>query len=240
MKKKTKILAFIPARSGSKGLPGKNIKEFMGKPLIFWTIHQSLEAKIFDKVLVSTDCPKIATISQEFGAFVPFLRPSNLAEDTSPISDAIFQCLERLCDEGQEFDYIALIEPTSPLRKKGDLKKSLEILLSSSQSADSLVSLGKIHLENPVINQIIDKGYVKPFVKTSKKTIFQRQQFPDVFFPYGVIYASKVESYKKSKSFYQKRTIPYFIERWQNYEIDDEYDFLCIEAVFKKMLNEID
>ena len=109
-------LAFIPARGGSKGLPGKNIRELGGKPLIAHTIHAALASKAFDMVLVSTDSQKIADISREAGASVPFLRPSRHAQDTSQIVMARDHALETLAAEGKKFHICAELYPTSPFR----------------------------------------------------------------------------------------------------------------------------
>jgi CMP-N-acetylneuraminic acid synthetase len=236
--KDKEILSIIPARGGSKGLPRKNIKPLLGKPLIAWTIEQALNSKYIDKVVVSTDDEEIAEISKEYGAEVPFLRPKELARDDSPTIDAIMHAINWFEERGEFFDILVLLEPTSPLRKRNDIDNALELLINNIETADAIVSVGEVHLENPYIMKKIENGYVKPFIEIDKD-FYQRQQLPKVYFPYGVIYASKIETLKKYKTFYQERTIPYFIERWQNYEIDDIYDFICIESILRYKLNEV-
>ncbi|CEO88250.1 acylneuraminate cytidylyltransferase family protein [Syntrophaceticus schinkii] len=126
MYKGKKILGLIPARGGSKGLPGKNIKPLCGKPLIAWAIEQGLASKYLDKVIVSTDDEEIAKVSRSFGAEVPFMRPGELATDAAKTIDVVVHALEFLKQRGGlEFDYLALLEPTSPLRKNGDIDKSI-------------------------------------------------------------------------------------------------------------------
>lgn len=235
MKNNKKIIAIIPARGGSKGIPKKNIKPLAGKPLIGYTIEQALRSKYFDRVIVSTDDKEIAEVSRKYGAEVPFLRPKEFAKDTSPTSEAILHALDWFEKRGEIFNIIVLLEPTSPLRREDDIDKAIELFLNNFHKADSLTSLGEVHMEHPNIVKKIDNGYVKPFLKTNKK-FHQRQQLGKVYFPYGVIYLSKVNNYRAHKTFYQKRTIPYHIERWQNYEIDDIYDFICIEAILKNRL----
>lgn len=237
MYKNKPILGLIPARGGSKGLSKKNIKETMGKPLIAWTVEQALTSKYLDKVVVSTDDKEIAEISKKYGAEVPFLRPKELARDDSPTIDAIMHAINWFEERGEYFDIIVLLEPTSPLRKEDDLDNAIKLFIENFDKADSLVSVGEVHLENPCIMKRIENGYVKPFIEIDEN-IYQRQQLPKVYFPYGVIYLSKVDALKKYKTFYQERTIPYFIERWQNYEIDDIYDFICVEAILKHGLEE--
>lgn len=237
MIKGKKVLAMIPARGGSKGLPGKNIKPICGKPLIVWSIEQALKSKHVDRVLVSTDSEEIAQTARKGGADVPFLRPPELALDSSPTSDAIMHALEWLENKGEFYEYLVLLEPTSPLRKAGDIDKSLG-LLAENGSADSLVSVGKVHTEHPMIVKRISGGYVTPYMEDIAK-IHQRQQADDAYFPYGVVYMTRISAFKEKRTFYTDKTLPYFIERWQNYEIDDEIDFVVIENILQLKKGEI-
>jgi CMP-N-acetylneuraminic acid synthetase len=233
-----KVLAIIPARGGSKGLPGKNIKELCGKPVVAWSIEQTLKSKYVDNVFVSTDSEEIAKIAKEFGANVPFLRPAKLAADDSPTSDAILHVLEQLSMKGKSYDYVALLEPTSPLRKSNDIDDAISMIVQNTDT-DCLVSVGKVHMEHPMIVKKIDaKGFAAPYISNIAK-IHQRQQTDKAYFPYGVIYISKVSEFKKNRTFYTEKTMPYFIERWQNYEIDDELDFMIIEQIMKIKMEEI-
>ena len=239
MYKGKNILGLIPARGGSKGLPRKNIKSLLGKPLIAWTIEQALASKYLDRVVVSTDNKEIAEISKKYGAEVPFMRPKELAKDNSTTADVIIHTLNWFKNSGQKFDYLALFEPTSPLREKNDIDNGIMKLIDNENKADSLVSVGEISLEHPFISKEIDeKGYVKPFYKVPNNKIRRRQDLSKAYFPYGVLYLSKVSAIKEYKTFYQKKTMPMFIKRWQNYEIDDMWDFICIQAILKKILEE--
>jgi len=239
MYKKKRILGLIPARGGSKGLPGKNRLPLSGKPLIAWTILQGLASKYIDDVIVSTDDKKIAQISMRYGADVPFMRPDKLATDTATSLDVVFHALDHLSGIGKEYDYVALLEPTSPLRKKGDLDNAIRNLIDSTNKAKCLVSLGKIALEHPMYAKKIEKnGYVLPYFTVSGKYL-RRQDLPTAYFPYGVIYLSSVPALRQNKSFYQKKILPYVIERWQNYEVDDIYDFKFIETIIKGKKGEI-
>ncbi len=237
MYKGKNILGLIPARGASKGLPRKNIKLLLGKPLITWTIEQALASKYLDRVVVSTDDKEIAEISKKYGAEVPFIRPKELARDDSTTSDAILHALNWFEKKGVKFDYLALLEPTSPLREKNDIDNGIMKLIDNENKADSLVSVGEISLEHPFISKEIDeKGYVKPFYKVLHNKVGRRQNLSKAYFPYGVLYLSKVSAIKKYKTFYQKKTMPMFIKRWQNYEIDDIWDFVCIETILKKVM----
>ena len=225
------VVAIIPARGGSRGIPRKNIKLLCGKPLIAYTIEAALNSKLIKKLIVSTEDEEITEVSKGYGAVV-IERPRELARDDSPTIDAVMHVLNWL-EEGKEFfDIVVLLEPTSPLRKVNDIDNAIGFFIENIDKADSLVSLGQIHLENPHIMKTVDGGVVKPFIETSGR-FYQRQQLPKIYFPYGVVYLSKVDALKQYRTFYQERTIPYFIERWQNYEIDDICDFLCVEAILR-------
>ncbi|MGZ7108994.1 MAG: acylneuraminate cytidylyltransferase family protein, partial [Methanobacterium sp.] len=194
-----KILCIIPARGGSKRLTGKNILDLCGKPLIAWTIEQARASKYLDKIIVSTDDEEIARISREYGAEVPFLRPAQFAEDDSPTIDAIKHAIEFLKNQGELYDILVLLEPTSPLRKKDDIDKAINIFLKENYRSDSLVSLGKVHLEDPVIMKKVDSGLVKPFIDVN-----MHQSDFEAYFPYGVIYLSKIDKLLQNKTFYQE------------------------------------
>lgn len=234
MKDNKKILAIIPARGGSKGLPKKNIIELCGKPLIAWTIENALISRYIDQIVVSTENQEIAEISKQYGAQV-VERPQELARDDSPTIDAIVQVINWFEKRREYFDIIILLEPTSPLRKEKDIDNAIELFSENIDKADSLISVGEVHLENPHITKKIENGYLRPLIEIGKN-VHQRQQLPKVFFPYGVIYLALTSALTEYKTFYQERTIPYFIERWQNYEIDDIYDFICIESILRKRL----
>ncbi len=231
--KNIKIIAIIPARGGSKGLPGKNIKHLLGKPLIAWTIQSAKKSKLIDTLIVNTDDKEIASVAEKYGAKVPFLRPKKLARDNSSTYDVIFHTLDWFEKKGLNFDVVILLEPTSPLRKDEDIDNAIKLFLKNYNKADSLVSMGEVHLENPFITLKIKGKYARPIFKTN---FSQRQKLEKSYFPYGVIYLSKVKALRKYKKFYQKKTIPYLIERWQNYEIDDIFDFLCVKAILKQKL----
>ena len=238
MYKNQKILGIVPARGGSKGLPRKNIKELMGLPLIEFTISSARTSKHLDEVFVSTDDEEIAEVAAKVGCRPPILRPSRYAEDSSPSYEAVLHALDYFESVGRTFDYVALLEPTSPLRKIEDIDNALELLLSDP-SIPSLVSVGEVRTEHPLIIKKLDaSGFVFPYISEAKK-IHQRQQADRAYFPYGVIYCSKVAEFRKEKTFYQDKTISYEVEGWQNFEIDDYLDFLIVEMIMKEKFKEV-
>jgi CMP-N,N'-diacetyllegionaminic acid synthase len=231
-----RVLGLVPARGGSKGLPGKNILPLTGKPLIGWTIEQALRSELLDAIVVTTEDPEIAQTALAFGAEVPFVRPTDLASDISPSIDAVFHALDWLATQGRGFDMVALLEPTSPLRAPDDIDRAVR-LLASSPAADAVVSVGEVHLEHPSIVKRLDSGKLTPYVQVQSRAR-RRQDLGRALFPYGVIYLSRTNSLRKTRSFYPDATLPLLIERWQNYEIDDMYDFVCVEAILKYRLEE--
>jgi CMP-N,N'-diacetyllegionaminic acid synthase len=226
------ILAIIPARGGSKGLPGKNIKPLLGKPLIGWTIEQAKESKYIDEIYVSTDSQEIADVAITFGIDVPHLRPSELASDTATSASFVIYTINLYKNKGVNFDYLLLLEPTSPLRNIYDIDNAIELAINNSDKT-GVVSLGEVHMEHPSIVKTIDQeGRIVPYFEEKSK-ITQRQQLHKALFPYGVIYLVKIEEFLKDNLFYGINSLPYYIERWQCYEVDDIYDFVAIESIMK-------
>ncbi len=232
MYKGKKILAIVTARGGSKGLPGKNIKIMNGKPLIAWTLECAKKSKFLDYIFVSTDSQKIADVSEKCGVKVPELRPEYLAQDETSSMDVLEYTINRLENQGRVFDYMILLEPTSPLRKDDDIDKMIELAIDNPES-DGVISVGQVHQEHPsIIKKINEDGYIKPYVDDLAPA-YQRQQEDEAYFPYGVGYLVRILNFKKSHTIYMDRMRPYLIERWQNYEVDDIYDFMCIETIMK-------
>jgi CMP-N,N'-diacetyllegionaminic acid synthase len=226
-----KAVAVIPARGGSKGLPRKNVLPLHGKPLIVWSIEQARAARGVARTIVSTDDEEIAGVARAAGAEVPFLRPAELATDGAATIDAVLHLLDNL---DEDFEVCALLEPTSPLRKRGDIDRGLDLLRAHSADCDAVVSVGEVHLESPFVCKTVDEqGRVRPLLDGA--TFHQRQQLPKVWFPYGVLYAAKVTTLRAERTFYPPRTRALPIERWQNYEIDDELDRCIVEQIMRSM-----
>lgn len=222
-------IGIIPARSGSKGLPGKNTRLLCGKPLIVWSIEKALRSRYLDRVIVTTDGEDIAAIARNAGAEVPFMRPAALASDVASSYDVIRHTLSTLTP--LVFDYTVLLEPTSPLREDDDIDRALEALDQSQRHFDSVVTLGEVH-EHPSIMKKLNGQTIEPFVPNMWMPN-RRQDASAAFFPYGVAYVAKTKTLLEESTFYTKRCMGLQIKRYQNYEIDDLFDFLCVEAVMK-------
>ena len=226
------VLAIIPARGGSKGLPGKNIRPMCGKPLIGWTIDKAKKCSYLDTILVTTDDQKIANIAQTFEAYVPFIRPIEFATDQSSTYDVIRHALSYFKDtECKEFDYVVLLEPTSPLREDDDIGQMLELIVARQEEFDSIVSIGEVTEHPSIMKRLLAEG-IEPFCPDLAQTT-RRQDNAAAYFPFGVAYIAKTSSLLEENTFYTRRCMHFLIKRYQNYEIDDIYDFLCIESVMK-------
>lgn len=229
-----RVLAIVTARGGSKGLPGKNIKVLNGRPLIEWTLSAISHSEYIDETYISTDDTQIAQVCIDFGFDVPDLRPAYLASDTASSMDVLRYSIEKMKENGKEFDYILLLEPTSPLRKKSDLDNIIKLSIDNPE-ADGVISVGLVHPEHPsIIKRINLDGFIIPYSEKIELTT-RRQDEDEAFFPYGVGYLIKVSRFLEENTIYTNKMLPFVIERWQNYEIDDIYDFRCIEAIMKEM-----
>ncbi len=232
MYKKSKILAIITARGGSKGLTGKNIRELCGKPLIAWTIEQAKKSEFIDKLIVSTDSREIANISEQYGVNVPELRPEYLSTDDASSMDVLAYVLDKEQQSGYTYDYFMLLEPTSPLRKNGDLNNIIRLAVDNPDR-DGVISVGRVQLEHPmIVKKLSSSGVLIPYISNITEA-YQRQQHDEALFPYGVGYMIKTSIFNENHNIYTSNILPFYIERWQNYEIDDIYDFRCIETIMK-------
>jgi len=230
-----KILGLIAARGGSKGLPGKNVKLLLGKPLIAWTIEQGKESKYLDKLIVSTDDEEIAKVSKTFGADVPFMRPSALAQDNSPIFDTILHALDYLEKGGEVFDVLVLLECTSPMRYRDDIDGLVKTLIDNG-NADSVIGVVELSNDHPAWASKVVNGKLEKYCPDAEnKKDTQRQQLGKAYLSYSV-YVTWKRNCAKYRSFSQPNTVPFFLKREQKLDIDDEVDYLLAESILKKYL----
>lgn len=228
-----KIIAIIPARGGSKGIPKKNIKPLLGKPLIVYTIESALRSKYLDRIIVSTDDKEISQISKNAGAEV-VERPEKLAEDKTPAYMAIKHAVDYLQKaEKYESDIVIMLQPTSPLRGKEDIDRAIELFLknkcesviSACQSEHSAYWSFKI--KNKYLEPILGGKYLK----------LMRQDLPNVCTPNGAIFISTIENILKYKGFYCKKILPYIMPQDRSVDIDSEIEFNLAESLIKNEKN---
>lgn len=219
MYKNKRILALIPARGGSKRLPGKNLKPFNGKPLICWTIEEALASTYIDKVVVSTDNRHIAAVAKKWRADAPFIRPKELATDHASSLDVILHALNWLEDKGESFDLVMLLQPTSPLREKKDIDGTIVRLFG--KKAQAVVSVCEAE-HNPLWSDILPSDFnMKNFLKTGKRYLKK----PKFYRLNGAVYLSYVDYLVKNKGFIGERTYAYLMNCRSSVDIDTKYDF---------------
>ena len=226
-----KVLAIIPARGGSKGIPRKNIKILAGKPLIAWTIEEAKKSKYIDRLILSSDDEEIIKVAKEWGCEVPFKRPKIISNDNTPMYKVVLHAIKYFQKRGNLFDIVILLEPTSPLREDDDIDKMLRKFIKKYDDFDGIISLGEVN-EHPSIMKKIKKSKVYPFCENLIMKL-RRQDNEPAYFPYGVAYITKVKEFVKKKTFYTDKTTFYKIKKYQNYEIDTIYDFICVENILK-------
>jgi CMP-N,N'-diacetyllegionaminic acid synthase len=216
-----RMLAFIPARAGSKRISGKNIKPLGGKPLIVHSIECALKSPSVSRVIVSTDSPSIRELSLKSGADAPFLRPRELAEDLTPTIDVILHALQYLKTmEKMIYEYLILLEPTSPLRTVDDVETAFQLLRGSG--ADSVVSLARSPLNSACLTAV-ENNLIQPLI-TPCNRLYRLN---------GAIYISRTETILKTGKLLGEKIVPYFMPDLQSIDIDTPDDFRLAELLVK-------
>jgi len=225
MYKNKTFLAIIPARGGSKRLPNKNILDLAGKPLIVWSIEAGLGSKYIDKVVVTSDSEEILNISKNFGAEI-IKRPDELANDTATTFDAIAHAIDSI---EKKYDYIVLLQPTSPLRNAKHIDKAIELL--ETKNADAVVSVCQMGHSPLWANTLDESLSMKNFL--SEEILNKRSQDLETYYRLnGAIYICKTDKLLKEKSFFLKDNIfAYVMDRESSVDIDEEIDFKLAEVL---------
>ena len=231
-----RVLALVPARGGSKGLPGKNVRVLGGKPLLAWPIEAARSSLYVDDVVISTDSAEFAAIAEKYGARAPFLRPVALAADTAPSIGFILHALDFLESAGERFDYVILLEPTSPLTEAADIDAAIERLDAAGGEADALVGVSPMVTQHPAYCvTMATGGRISPYGSADFASLPRRQDLEPVYCLDGSLYLSTVEAIRREQSFCHARTIGFETERHKAFEVDDLVDFLCIEAISENL-----
>lgn len=225
-----KIVAIIPARSGSKGLKDKNIKALNGKPLISYTIESAIQSQLFEEIIVSTDSEVYAEIARQYGGSTPFLRDKALAKDCTGTSEVIKDVLERLKKQNKSYDYFMILQPTSPLRNAEDILKSVQLLLE--KRANAVVSV--CECEHPLkwCIALDEELSLEGFNALSNKS---RRQVEEKYYRLnGAIYLANTAYYLKDENFYKDKCYAYVMNKKNSIDIDDIYDFKLAEVILKE------
>jgi len=225
-----RVLAIVPARKGSKGLPLKNIRPLGGKPLLAWPIAAARASAHVDRVIISTDDQGFADIAVAHGAEAPSLRPAEMASDTAPSIDFILHAVDTLAAAGDVFDYLVLLEPTSPLTEGADVDAALAQLVAAD--ADAIVGVSRLEATHPAFAvRRADDGAITPYAAATFGEMPRRQDIEPLFVLDGTLYASTVAALRRERGFCHTRTLGYETARHKAHEVDDLVDFICIEAI---------
>lgn len=225
---KDKILAVIPARAGSKRIPDKNIRNFLGKPLIAYTIKQALKVPFVDRVIVDTDSSKYAAIAKKYGAEVPFLRPVELATDTATANDALLHLLDRLKrEEGYAPDYVVYLQTTSPLRELSDIKECWELMRSSGATTVLTACSAP-----PWIYYIDEKKNIIR-VNGSKNQSPNTRVLRPMCILNGGVFLIKTKAFLKEKIIITKNTKVIICDKWRSVDLDTPEEWVMAELLYK-------
>jgi len=234
-----KILGVITARGGSKGIPGKNIKPLVEKPLIAYTIEAAKNSGALDRLILSTDDPAIAETAKKYGCEVPFMRPRELAQDTTPHLPVIQHAVNWLRDnENYSPDYVMILQPTSPLRQPFHIKEAAEMIQRTE--ADSVLSVSEVPENYNYRKTMIvdDRGLLKLINGDPiYKRIARRQDLPKVYWSTGMIYLFKTELLfdAGNPNFYGEKTTPYVIDKKYVIDINVPEDWATAERALKEI-----
>lgn len=226
-----RFLAIIPARAGSKRVPGKNKRDFQGKPLIAWTIEAALSSQLMSEVVVSTDDCEIAKIAASYGAKVPFIRPDELCTDTAKTSDCVMHALNFYAEQQVCFDYIVLLQPTSPLRSVKHIQQAIALL--DENKADAVVSFCEVE-HSPLWCKTLPNDLSIGHFAADPNLQRRSQDLDTHYRPNGSIYVIKTDVFINSNSFYiEESGYAYIMSKEDSVDIDTELDFMIANAVYE-------
>lgn len=218
-----KHLAIIPARSGSKGVVDKNIKMLEGKPLLAYSVEAALKSAVFDRVMVSTDAERYAAVAREYGAEVPFLRSEQNSSDIASTWDSVKEVLTGYKEQGETFDSVCVLQPTSPLRTEWDIINGYELFQNKKANA----VLGVCAMEHSPLyaNVLGEDGCMDGFVRAETASL-SRQMLPVYYRVNGALYILREDYLWEMSSPYDRGSYAYIMPAERSVDIDTAYDFM--------------
>ncbi len=234
MKRKYRTLCIIPARGGSKRIPGKNIKPFMGKPMIAYSIEQVKRSEIADIVMVSTDDKKTADISTAYGAEVPFYRSASTSNDTAGIADVLIEVVNEYKKQEVEFEYIACVLATAPLLNADHLGRAFDIL-KTREAAEAICSVQAFSYP-PQRGLILADGELA--MKHPENYYVRSQDCETIYHDCGQFFIFRTKALLRDKKLYVQHTVPYLISELESQDIDSEDDWKLAELKYKTLYGE--
>ena len=222
------VLAIIPARGGSKGVPRKNIRNVAGKPLIAWTIEEAKKSKYIDKLILSSDDAEIIAVAREWGCDAPFVRPAELSQDSTPGIEPVIHALRIF----PEYDYVVLLQPTSPMRTVEDIDGCIELCVSKQVTA--CVSVTEPD-KSPYWMYTVDSSDKLRKLIDVDSIYTHRQHLPEVYVLNGAVYVMKTMELNMYRSFLIDGTIAYVMAKESSIDIDSEYDVALAEILLSRI-----
>ena len=229
-----KILAVIPARGGSKGIPNKNIVEIGGNPLIKYTIDTALGSEMLTHCVVSTDSDEISDVAKSCGALVPFKRPKHLSDDKAlslPVMQHAVEFME--AEQGYQYDLVIMLQPTTPLRQTKDIDNAINLLFDGN--ADSVISVVEVEGHHPLRMKRVVDGRLINYIDQGHEDMRPRQELPPVYIRNGAIYATRRNVLIKSNSFVGVDSRAYIMPDDRSVNIDTIDDLFLAENYLKKI-----
>jgi CMP-N-acetylneuraminic acid synthetase len=230
MYKGKSILAIIPARGGSKGIPRKNLKELAGKPLIVWTIEEAGKSKYIDRIILTSEDDEIIKAAQKWGCEVPFVRPAELAGDDTPGIKPVIHAINAI---GEKYDYIVLLQPTSPLRTANDIDACIQTCIQ--KNAPVCVSVCASPKSPFWMYTLNDETKLCPLLQT-EPSFTCRQSLPPVYVLNGALYVAQADYLLQKKCFISEETLAYIMPADRSWDIDDEIDFRICDLLKRELL----
>jgi CMP-N-acetylneuraminic acid synthetase len=225
-----KLLALIPARGGSKGVPRKNIRDLLGRPLLAWSIEAANQAARVDRIVVSTEDEEIADVARAWGADVPFLRPSELAQDDTPGMEPVLHALSEL----PQYDWVLLLQPTSPLRTADDIEGIIRFCLE--HDAPAAVSVCEVSKHPHWMYRCGANHRLVPF--TDAPLVSRRQDLPPVYALNGALYLARCDWLLQQRQFIAEETLGYEMPAHRSADIDSAIDWEWVEFLMRKTFSE--
>lgn len=223
-----KVLGLIPARGGSKGVPGKNTRLLCGKPLLQYTAVAALDARLLSRVVLSTESEEIAAVGRNCGLEVPFMRPLELAEDTAPMLPVVQHAVRWMENQGERFDAVCLLQPTNPLRRSEDIDACIELL--DTTGADSVVTIMAVPAEHNPHWVYFQNGSNFLRLSTGEDTpVSRRQDLPPAFHREGSVYVTRRDVLMETNSLYGRKLAGHLIEAESTVNIDGPQDWTRAE-----------
>lgn len=228
-----RVLGIIPARGGSKGVPRKNIKLLGGKPLLAYAVESALASSRLSRVILSTEDDEIAQIGNDLGVEVPFLRPAELAEDTTPTMPVVLHAVRSLEESGESYDAVCLLQPTNPFRRPEDIDACIDILAKSG--SDSVVSVLRVpDPYNPMWTFWKNDDGTLALTSGEAEPIVRRQELPSAFYRDGSVYVTRTQALFKYGNLYGRSVQSYEIDPAFAVNIDTLSDWNSAEVMISK------